>query len=350
MGTVEYGVKQLTENCLGIQPFERVVLVYDQERTWLADEVTKALVERRATVEAFEMENYGDRPEILSQGQSALKFPREIEEALNKASVSIYFASSKVGEYASFRKPMIGTILPLTQARKLRHAHMPDLTKTIMEQGMNADYTDIERLNAQLMGIAPQARTGRVVTTAGTNYRVDFIPEKYHWYNCNGDLRSGSTVRFTNLPDGEVFGYALNANGVVVVDGVLGDEFSRKYGDINDTPVSLEIKNSRVIIDSIRCTNPTLVAELKEYMQRDENANRVGEWAIGTNLALLDYPFSGELLQDEKYPGHHFAVGEPCSDETGAEWTSCVHLDMVLRNPTITLDQKVVMEAGRFLI
>ncbi|MAG77800.1 hypothetical protein CL616_00375 [archaeon] len=89
---------------------------------------------------------------------------------------------------------------------------------------------------------------------------------------------------------------------------------------------------------TITCDNPEIVAALRQYMTKDNNANRIGEWAIGTNIDLVEFGFSKNMLQDEKYPGHHVAVGEPCADETGARWTSKAHMDMVMRKPTIHLD------------
>ena len=48
----------------------------------------------------------------------------------------------------------------------------------------------------------------------------------------------------------------------------------------------------------------------------DENSDRVGEFAIGTNIELKDV--IGKILQDEKYPGIHIAFGNPYGAHTGA--------------------------------
>jgi len=51
------------------------------------------------------------------------------------------------------------------------------------------------------------------------------------------------------------------------------------------------------------------------YTHKDENSDRVGEFAIGTNIELKDV--IGEILQDEKYPGVHIAFGNPYGAHTG---------------------------------
>ena len=54
------------------------------------------------------------------------------------------------------------------------------------------------------------------------------------------------------------------------------------------------------------------------YCHTDENSDRVGEFAIGTNIAIRDV--IGNILQDEKIPGVHIAFGNPYAVHTGADW------------------------------
>ncbi|MBN1283312.1 MAG: aminopeptidase, partial [Proteobacteria bacterium] len=75
---------------------------------------------------------------------------------------------------------------------------------------------------------------------------------------------------------------------------------------------------------------------------------RVGEFAIGTNVALTK--LIGNLLQDEKFPGVHVALGSPYPDKTGASWESKAHNDGVMRDPTVVVDGSTIMERGRFTI
>lgn len=91
-----------------------------------------------------------------------------------------------------------------------------------------------------------------------------------------------------------------------------------------------------------------LEAELKKYLQRAENSDRVGEFAIGTNIWLTK--LIGIMLQDEKFPGVHIAFGNSYKDETGSGWEAKTHVDGVLLKPTIEVDGKRIMENGRFTI
>ena len=77
-----------------------------------------------------------------------------------------------------------------------------------------------------------------------------------------------------------------------------------------------------------------------------KGAGGVGEFAIGTNIAVTE--LSGNLLQDEKIPGIHVAFGNPIGYETGADWTSDVHVDVVPTGCNITVDGKIIMGNGIF--
>jgi leucyl aminopeptidase (aminopeptidase T) len=110
--------------------------------------------------------------------------------------------------------------------------------------------------------------------------------------------------------------------------------------------VKIPIKNSRAVIDKIECENKELLSELKQYLKQDGNANRVGEFACGTNFFLKD--FIGNLLQDEKFPGVHVAFGNPFPEHTGANWRSTGHVDGVMRRCSLKFDDILVVEDGLF--
>ena len=104
--------------------------------------------------------------------------------------------------------------------------------------------------------------------------------------------------------------------------------------------------NSRIADAS--CDRKDVLADFLAYTSTEENSNRVGEFAIGTNIELKDV--IGEILQDEKYPGVHIAFGNPYGAHTGAEWYSSTHIDVVGRNFDIWVDREQIMRGGQFLI
>jgi aminopeptidase len=135
-------------------------------------------------------------------------------------------------------------------------------------------------------------------------------------------------------------------DGVYVADGVVGDYLCARYGDLERTPLSVTIENSRIV--EIRCANENLVEDFAAYTSTDENSNRVGEFAIGTNIAIENV--IGNILQDEKIPTLHLAFGHPYSEHTGAKWASSTHIDIVGRRFDIWFDGEQIMAESKFLI
>lgn len=338
MNPIEFGAKQAVVNCLKVKSGENVVIITDRETEMLADALVSQAKAVGGLVKKFVMEDYGNRPD---DGVDPIKFPVKLGEELSKAKVSFYIARGKKGELQTFRIPM----LKITEEKMIRHGHMPGFTEEMMGQGMAADYAKIQELSKKIYNMVAKAKEIRVTTPAGTDATFHF-DSKYKWIICDGDIKPG---HWSNLPDGEVFTSPVDANGKMVIDGCLGDFFTEKFGDLGATPLSYELKGSRCVKGSVNCKNAELKEEFEKYtFATDENSNRVGEFAIGTNVGLTK--LIGNLLQDEKFPGVHVALGSPYPDKTGAEWESKAHNDGVMRNPTVTVDGKVIMEKGRFTI
>lgn len=333
---IEFGAYQVINNCLCVKPTDRVCIVTDMGTQHIAAAINKEALKVTPKVKLFTMEDFGERPD---DGERPLEFPKEIGDYLKSCQVSIYAAAGKKGELKSFRMPMIGVV---NEAGTIRHGHMPNINDKLMTTGMAADYGKIKETNAKIMKIVSGAKHAKVTTAMGTNLEVELDPS-WKWINCDGNIKEEN---WSNLPDGEVFTCEKNMNGTVVVDGVLGDYMNNKYGVITKTPVTLKIKNG--IVESVSCANSEIEREIKEYMKQDANANRIGEFAIGTNLALKE--LVGVLLQDEKFPGVHIAIGHGYPDKTGSDWDSSAHLDMVITKTTVEIDGKQIMKDGQFVI
>jgi aminopeptidase len=338
MGTLEQGAEQAVRNCARLLPGERVVIITDRETEHIAAALRQVAEDvSPANVETMILEDFGERPE---DGSNPLQLPDEIAQAIRSADVSFFAATGKKGEVGSLRLPLINVVYA---TERVRHGHMPGISDELMRMGMCADYDEVQRISAAVGEIVREASDLRVTSPAGTDFTAQFSPS-LKWVVCDGVLRAGAP---TNLPEGEVFTCPYSVKeGVIVIDGILGDYFSEKYGLVDDAPVTWEVQDGRV--RKVSCVDAGLRDELEEYMGKDENANRIGEFAIGTNTGVDR--LVGNMLQDEKYPGVHVAVGEPIPNQTGADWTSTVHLDGVLKAVTIDVEGRVIMRDGGFVL
>jgi aminopeptidase len=331
MGTIEQGVKQAVENCLKVKADERVVIITDEQTIEIGTALKAAIEKITPKIQFFVMEDFGQRP---------IDYPKVIDDAIRAADVSIYAGQGAEGELQTFRRHMIKAV----EANPgLRHAHMIGITPQIMKDGMCSDYKEIQRVSRLVYDKVKNAKKIKVVTEKGNDFVAEFSPE-LKWTISDGDINQG---RWKNLPDGEVFTSPLNVNGKVVIDGCLGDYFAEKYGSLEDTPMIIEVSDGRAVKESLQCSNEQLRQEFSRYIfETDENSSRVGEFAIGTNTGLTELIYN--LLQDEKIPGVHIAFGSPLPGKTGAKWDSKAHVDGVIKNTSIYVDDKTIMDKGQF--
>ena len=336
MGTLRFGAEQAIRKCIRVQPNDIVVLITDRECLEIGTELENVVRETTDAITTFVMEDFGERSE---DGSNPLKFPAAIGNALQTATVSIYAASGKRGELKTFRSPMLTVV---DGRPELRHGHMINITKQVMEQGMSTDYDEIQALSKKVYDIVHKATKARVTSPAGTDFTVKLNPN-WTWIISDGQI---TNEQWKNLPDGEVFTCAESADGIAVIDGCLGDHFS-ELGTCETFPVVVEITDG--IATRLTCeARPDLEKELNDYIKQDANANRVGEFAIGTNVGLDC--IIGNLLQDEKFPGVHIALGHGYPEKTGSPWKSDAHIDLVMRKVTIDIDGRVIMRDGKFQI
>ena len=331
MGTIEQGVKQAVENCLRVKKGERAIIITDRQTFDIGSALKTAIEKIAGETQMFVMEDFGERP---------IAFPRAIEDAIRGADVSVYAAQGAKGELQTFRMAMLKAIEANV---RLRHAHMIGITLEIMKDGMCSNYQEIQRVSRLVYEKVKDARRIRVATEKGADFTAEFSP-KLKWLVSDGNITPGL---WKNLPDGEVFTSPANVEGTVVIDGCLGDFFAERYGSLENTPIIIELKNGRATKESVRCDDEQLRKEFSTYLfETDENSNRVGEFAIGTNTGLKKLIYN--LLQDEKFPGIHIAFGSPLPGKTGAKWDSKAHVDGVLKNPDIYVDGQRIMNKGEF--
>jgi leucyl aminopeptidase (aminopeptidase T) len=177
---------------------------------------------------------------------------------------------------------------------------------------------------------------------SGTNFSATFDPS-LAWVKTSGLIHPRY---WSNLPAGEVFTTPGSVDGTFVCDGTAGDYFNAKYGSLEHTPLVLEIRRSR--LTSARCDRADLERDFWTYCHTDENSDRVGELAFGTNLGLRE--MIGILLQDEKVPGVHLAFGDPYGSQTHADWKSRTHVDVLTRHCDVWIDDEQVIANGQYVL
>jgi aminopeptidase len=323
------GARNAVKVCLRVQPGEKVTVITDEATKEIAASMVRELEAVGAPYHAWVLEDLASRP--LGD------LPREIVEDLETSQVSIFAVQAQANELRS-RMQMTDVV----NRRKIRHAHMVNINRQIMLEGMRADFLKVDRISVKVVEKVRRAKQVRAKTAAGTDLVANLNPN-YRWVKTSGII---SPDKWGNLPGGEVFTTPGEVNGTFVIDGVVGDWLCAKFGSLRENPLTIRVKGNRVV--EAHSTNHALESDFWSYTHTDENSDRVGEFAIGTNIELRDV--IGQILQDEKYPGVHIAFGNPYGAHTGAEWYSSTHIDVVGRKFDIWVDSEQIMRDGKFLL
>jgi leucyl aminopeptidase (aminopeptidase T) len=209
-----------------------------------------------------------------------------------------------------------------------RVATLPGITDEVFLTGLDADYETIaahcEAVREQVAG----AEQVRVTTEAGTDITLE--PGAREWLTDTGIVHEAGGM--SNLPAGETFVSPETANGTFVVDGTmmphgLLDEGQELRFEVEDGFVT------HVSDDAIR----EQIEDAVEAVGRD--AYNLAELGIGTNVGVQE--LVGSVLLDEKAAGTvHIAIGDDAG--IGGDTDAPLHLDGILRDPTVTADGEAV--------
>jgi aminopeptidase len=221
-------------------------------------------------------------------------------------------------------------------AKGVRIATFPGITKEVMIRGMNADYKKISALSVKLKEVLEKGHYIRVTAPAGTD--ISFEISGRMSYASKGLFHAKGESG--NLPTGETFLAPLEgtSNGVFVVDGSMAG-----LGLVKETNIRIEVKDGYAEKISGGQLAKKLVQQL-DSVGRD--ARNIAEFGIGTNDSAK---LSGILLEDEKVMGTvHIALGNNIS--MGGHVNVPIHLDGVIKKPTVYLDDEIIMKNGKLLV
>ena len=225
------GARNAVITCLRIQPTEKVTLITDEATLQIAASLAHELEDIGCHWNAFILEAESKTPRPLTA------MPASILEDMESSQVSIFAVEIQPNELRS-RMQMTDVV----NRRRMRHAHMVNITGDIMTQGMTADFAAVDRLSQAVLEKVRAATYLRATTVAGTDIHAQLDPG-YRWFKTSGII---SAEKWSNLPGGECFTAPGEVNGVFVVDGVVGDYLCKRYGILRANPLTIAIEGNRI--------------------------------------------------------------------------------------------------------
>ena len=228
-----------------------------------------------------------------------------------------------------------------TKARKnacdngARIITMPGVTRDMIKQTLNIDYDRLKKINNRIANIMDKRSIARIKTELGTDISFS-IRGRNAWGRDSGlYVNKGA---FGNLPAGEVFIAPVekSANGICIVDASFAG-----FGKLL-SPIKVYVKNGHAIKFSGKKSKK--LENLLDSVGKE--ARNIAEFGIGTNNKAK---VTGNILEDEKVIGTcHIALGNNAG--FGGKVNVQLHLDGIIKKPTIWLDNKKIMDNGKFLI
>ena len=292
--------------CLDVAADESVVVVTDDER----ERIGEALYEAASDV---------------TDDATVLRYPPAEQHGTEPpAPVAAAMAESDV-----FLAPTTKS-LSHTRARGAacdagaRGATLPGITEDVFATGLDADYAAIEAACDDVLAQVADADEVRVTSPEGTD--IAFEIGDREWLSDTGMVRDPGD--FSNLPAGEVFVAPESATGTFVVDGTM-----MPHGLLDEgQALTFEVEDGQVTgidDDAIRADIEAAAESVGAA------AYNLAELGIGTNVGVEE--LVGSVLLDEKAGGTvHIAIGDNAG--IGGETDAPIHLDGILRNPTVYAD------------
>lgn len=214
---------------------------------------------------------------------------------------------------------------------------MPGVTEDGFLRTLSVDMEALAQLTNGLARKVARARTARVTTKLGTDMRYE-LEHPLATFDGKvenpGDLDAFPPGLFLSVPrEG-------SAAGVAIVDASI-----TQIGRLS-SPVKMTFENGRLSgiqggSEATRLMN--LLASLE-----DEGAYAFAAWGIGTNpgAALVgeDPSFEGERV----YGWTHVSTGSSATLPGGTVQAK-IHLDGIISQPTIYLDDEMILQDGKFV-
>ena len=166
------GARNAIDVCLRLKRKERITIVTDAVTRAIAATLQREVERVGSDYSLFVLEHHARRP---------LKFmPEVILEDLACSQVSILAVQSQPGE--------LGTRTEMTAVvnhHRIRHAHMVNINRQIMLEGMRADFCEVDQLSQRLVDRARQVDRITCKTPSGTEFEAQLSP-KLKWLKTSG--------------------------------------------------------------------------------------------------------------------------------------------------------------------
>jgi len=311
--------KMAVEQVLAIKPGENVLIVTDTGRP---TSIVRALA---AAVHAAGAEAVVAT--MTTRRTHGADPPRTIAEAMKAADAVMQPTTFALTHTDAVRNAL---------KKGTRFCNFREINEDMMVRGaVTADYRKVKKTADKLAKIMNAAGSARVKTTAGTDIS----------FSLKG--RSATVLAGFAQKPGQYGGLPAGETAIAPVEGktsgVIVDPFAMDGIGVIRDPFRLDVKNGRVK----EISGGIEALKLKAIIsQSDKNADNIAEFAIGANPAAR---ITGVINEDKRRLGTvHIAIGD--SMTLGGKVRSQIHYDILLFEPTVEMDDQIVVKKGKLSV
>jgi leucyl aminopeptidase (aminopeptidase T) len=308
------------EKCGNAKPGERVLIVTD---TFRDASVAQALMSAALAIDT--------QPVLMvmpTRRATPQEPPAAVAAALQACDLAFLYTTYSL-THSSAR----------VQAQKAgaRVISMPGVTEDGFLRTLSVDMDRLATLTNQVADRVASARTARVTTALGTDMRYELghaVATLDGMVHEAGDLDTFPPGLFLSVPR------LGSASGIAVVDGAI-----TQIGRLS-SPVTMTFDRGRLV----NIEGGSEAARLTRMLSalEDDNAYNFAAWGIGSNAgaALVgeDPSFEGERV----FGWTHVSTGSNATFPGGTVQAK-IHLDGIISQPTVCLDDEVILRDGKFV-
>jgi leucyl aminopeptidase (aminopeptidase T) len=316
------GARILTEQCASIKTGETVLVVTDYMKVGIAEMIASAARELDAEV---------IMAVIAPTPIDGTEPPRAVGEAMKAVDCVIMPVTKSLAHTDAARK-----------AIQEGGARVISMTAFIEEQlmggGLFADFRKQKPVCDRMARLLGEAKMVHVTTRAGMDLRFSVEDRPGNSHCCIVD-----SPGFTAVPNIEanISPVEGTAQGIILGDGSI------PYYDIGviEEPIAFTVKQG-FVTDITGGHQADFIRRLLAA-QKDRFVYNIAQFAVGLNPMCTE--LSGVMLNDEGVFGTiHIGIGT--SSNLGGDTKAATHFDVIVRKPTVTLDDKIVLETGELRI
>ena len=317
-----FGAKVLVEKCAKLKAHETALIIVTPATFEVGQEVlkqVKAYTSKFSLVCMPKLEIHGMEPQAY------------VADAMTQADV-IFCLTPMSLAHSQARKQ--------ATSNKSRFLSLPDYSmKLLASPTLKTDFDGLIPTCNSLGQILDLGKRVNVKSDLGTEFTFSIKGRAAN--RCPGIV--SRTGELGSPPDAEVNIAPIEGvgDGILIIDGSIP---CPGLG-LLDHPVELTVTNGRVT--NVQSQNKNSVKVIEEMFEKAGPDSRViGEFGIGLNP---NADLCGIMLIDEGCAGTiHFGIGSNAT--IGGTNNVAFHVDFIMKNPSVTVDEQILIESGNLLV